>query len=106
MFAGSDSCCDAAAVTLVEICGSQPGAGSARMRVSASRKSVCQGQRAGRCIVERLAVRVILPGRANSRRRRGVVAVLGVGSVSPSSALQRERLCARQAMTVQALLAL
>jgi hypothetical protein len=49
------------------------------MRVSASMKLACQGQRAGRCMVARLAVRVILPGIANSRRR--VVAARAHGGV-------------------------
>ena len=48
----------------------QAAAGSARMRVSASMKSPCQGQRAGRCSVQRRAVRVRRPGSASSRRRR------------------------------------
>jgi hypothetical protein len=74
------------------------------MRVSASMKSVCQGQRAGRCSVWRRALEVSRPGRAKSRRRS--VAARGVGSGRPIWAVQRPRLWARQAITVQALLAL
>ncbi len=67
---------------------------SARMRVSASMNAVCQGKRAGRCIVQRLAIRVRRPGSANSRRR-SVRAVLGVGfgeaeQISPASEVVRE----------------
>ena len=52
-----------------------------------------------------LAVRVILPGLTNSRRRV-VAAARGVGSLTPRKSAQRERLCAMQAITVQALLVL
>ena len=47
------------------------------MRVSASMKSICQGQRAGRCSVQTRAVWVRRPGRVN-RRVRSVRAVRGV----------------------------
>jgi hypothetical protein len=60
------------------------------------------GQRAGSCIVERRAIGLTLPGSLNSRRRV-VPAALGVGPDRPSRAVHRERLCARQAITVHAL---
>ena len=64
------------------------------MRVSAWRKSVCQGQRAGRCSVQRRAVLVRRPGIANSRRRRGGggawCAVGEAEHVGPSAKIVRE----------------
>jgi hypothetical protein len=48
----------------------QAAGASARMRESASAKACCQGQRAGRCSVQRRALRVSRPGRASSRRLR------------------------------------
>ncbi|MEY2513673.1 MAG: hypothetical protein QOJ89_1031 [bacterium] len=75
------------------------------MRVSASMKSICQGQRAGRCSVQRRAVLVRRSGIANSRRRI-VAAVRGVRSASPMMSVHLARLCARHAMLVLALLAL
>ena len=74
------------------------------MRVSASMKSCCQGQRAGRCSVQRRALRVRRPGSA-SRRRRRVRAARTVRSGRPSRPVQRSRLWASAAITVQAALA-
>jgi hypothetical protein len=71
------------------------------MRLSASAKACCQGHRAGRCSVHRRAVRVSRPGRASSRRR-SVRAARTVWPGRPRTEVQRRRLCARQAMTVQA----
>ena len=64
-------------------------------------KASRQGQRAGRCSVQRRAVRVSRPGSAISQRRI-VRAVRQVESSRPSCPTQRERLWARQAITVQA----
>ena len=62
-----------------------------------------QGQRAGIRSVHCRAVRVSRPGIGNSRRRR--VAAVGVLSWgSPIWLVHRPRLCARAAITVQALL--
>lgn len=74
------------------------------MRASASANASCQGQRAGRCGVQRRAVRVSRPGRASSRRRR-VRAARTVWPGRPGTEVQRSRLWARQAMPVQAALA-
>src|SRR5207248_9038280 len=65
----------------------------------------CQGQRAGRCSVHWRAERVSRPGICSSRRRRVRVART-VWPGSPIRVVQRSRLCARQAITVQAALAL
>ena len=79
-------------------------AGSARMRVSASSKSCCHGQRAGIRSVHCRAVRVSRPGIRNSRLRRvAAVRVLSLGK--PIWLVHRPRLCARAAITVQSLLA-
>jgi hypothetical protein len=79
-------------------------AASARMRVSASSKSCCQGQRAGIRRVHCRAVRVSRPGIRNSRLRR-VAAVRVLSWGRPIWLVHRPRLCARAAITVQALLA-
>ncbi len=79
----------------------QVGAGSARRPLSAALKSFCQGQRAGRCSVQRRAVRVRRPGIESSRRRR-VRATRTVAPGRPRTVVQRSRLCARAAITVQA----
>ena len=74
------------------------------MRVSASSKSCCQGQRAGIRSVHCRAVRVSRPGIRNSRSRR--VAAVRVRSWGrPIWLVHRPRLCASAAITVQALLA-
>jgi hypothetical protein len=68
----------------------------------------CQGQRErdGRCSVHRQAVRVSRPGIVSSRRRNVFTfASRGVSS-APSSWVQRIRLCARMAVSSQAVLAL
>jgi hypothetical protein len=74
------------------------------MRVSASWKSCCQGQRAGIRSVHCRAVRVSRPGIRNSRLRR-VAAVRAVSWGRPIWLVHLPRLCARAAITVQALLA-
>jgi hypothetical protein len=66
----------------------------ARMRASASWKACCQGQRAGRCRVQRRAVLVSRAGSASSRRRT-VRAARTVWPGRPSTEVQRSRLCAR-----------
>ena len=80
-------------------------AGSALIRASARMKSCCQGQRAGRWRVHWRAVRVSRPGMLSSRRRR-VRAARTVWRGRPIAVVQRVRLCAIAAITVQALLAL
>jgi hypothetical protein len=67
--------------------------------------SVCQGQRAGIRSVQVRLVRVSRPGIRRSRRRR-VSAVWTGWFGCPISVVQRPRLCASAAITVQALLAL
>ena len=75
---------------------------NARERVG---RSSCQGQRAGSRSVQRPACLVRRPGSMSSRRRT-VRAVRTVEAGSPIKPVQRSRLCARQAITVHAPLAL
>ena len=82
----------------------QAGGGSARSPGERCEEVLAQGQRAGIRSVERRAVRVSRPGMVSSRRRR-VRAVGTVVSGSPISLVQRSRLCASAAITVQAALA-
>ena len=70
----------------------QAGSGMARSRAKARLNFSAQGQRSGRCRVNRRAERVSRPARAKNRRRR--VLVVAVCSPRPIRAVQRARLCA------------
>ena len=70
----------------------QAGSGMARSRARARLNCSSQGQRRGRCRVNRRAERVIRPTRAKTRRLR--VLVITVRSPRPIRAVQRARLCA------------
>ena len=72
--------------------GRQTGSGSARSRASAAAHWPVQGQRFGRCRVQRRAEWVSRPARA--KKRRLSVLVVTIPSPSPSRAVQRARLCA------------
>ncbi len=72
--------------------GRQAGNGMACSRAKARVNWVSQGQRRGRCRVNRRAERVIRPTRAKTRRLR--VLVITVRSPRPIRAVQRARLCA------------
>src|SRR5215217_2978878 len=93
-----------AVLVVAEGRGCQAGGESARRRLSAARKSSAHGQRAGIRSVDRRLDRVSRPGICSSRRRR----VRAVRTVWPGSAMrcvQRSRLWASAAITVQAALA-
>ena len=70
----------------------QAGSGIACSRARARLNCSSQGQRRGRCRVNRRAGRVSRPARAKNRRRR--VLVVTICSPRPSRAVQRARLCA------------
>ena len=70
----------------------QAGSGIACSRARARLNCSSQGQRRGRCRVNRRAERVSRPARAKNRRRR--VLVVTICSPRPSRAVQRARLCA------------
>ena len=71
---------------------SQAVSGMARSRARARLNCSSQGQRRGRCRVNRRAERVSRPARAKTRRRR--VLVVTICSPRPMRAVQRARLCA------------
>ena len=81
----------------------QAGSGMARSRARARLNCSSQGQRRGRCRVNRRAERVSRPARAKNRRRR--VLVVTICSPRPSRAVQRARLCAITCTASQAPLA-
>ena len=81
----------------------QVGSGMARSRARARLNCSSQGQRRGRCRVNRRAERVIRPTRAKTRRLR--VLVIRVPSPRPIRAVQRARLCAITCTASQAPLA-
>ena len=81
----------------------QAGNGMARSRARARLNCSSQGQRRGRCRVNRRAERVSRPARAKNRRRR--VLVVTICSPKPSRAVQRARLCAITWAASQAALA-
>ena len=70
----------------------QAGSGMARSRARARLNCSSQGQRRGRCRVNRRAERVIRPAKAKTRRLR--VLVVTTRSPRPMRAVQRARLCA------------
>ena len=70
----------------------QAGSGMARSRAKARLNFSAQGQRSGRCRVNRRAERVIRPAREKNRRRR--VLVVAIRSPRPIRAVQRARLWA------------
>ena len=70
----------------------QAGSGIACSRGRARLNCSSQGQRRGRCRINRRAERVSCPARAKNRRRR--VLVVTICSPRPSRAVQRARLCA------------
>ena len=85
--------------------GGQPdGAGSARSWLRALVNWVAHGQLVGRCRVRVRPLVVIRPATAK-RRRRIVLATLGLWLVVPRLTLQRIRLCATVANTAHAALA-
>ena len=75
----------------------------ARSRAKARLNFSAQGQRYGRCRVNRRAERVSRPAREKNRRRR--VLVVAVCSPRPIRAVQRARLCAITCIASQAPLA-
>ena len=81
----------------------QAGNGMARSRARARLNCSSQGQRRGRCRVNRRAERVSRPARAKKRRLR--VLVVTICSPKPSRAVQRARLCAITWAASQAALA-
>ena len=70
----------------------QAGSGMARSRAKARLNFSAQGQRSGRCRVNRRAERVSRPAREKNRRRR--VLVVAIRSPRPIRAVQRARLWA------------
>ena len=68
----------------------RPGVGMARSRAKARLNFSAQGQRSGRCRVNRRAERVSRPAREKNRRRR--VLVVAIRSPRPIRAVQRARL--------------
>ena len=70
----------------------QAGNGMARSRAKARLNFSAQGQRSGRCRVNRRAERVSRPAREKNRRRR--VLVVAIRSPRPIRAVQRARLWA------------
>ena len=68
----------------------QAGSGMARSRAKARLNFSAQGQRSGRCRVNRRAERVSRPAREKNRRRR--VLVVAIRSPRPIRAVQRARL--------------
>ena len=70
----------------------QAGSGMARSRAKARLNFSAQGQRSGRCRVNRRADRVSRPAREKNRRRR--VLVVAIRSPRPIRAVQRARLWA------------
>ena len=81
----------------------QAGSGIACSRARARLNCSSQGQRRGKCRVNRRAERVSRPARAKNRRRR--VLVVTICSPRPSRAVQRARLCAITWAASQAALA-
>ena len=81
----------------------QAGSGIARSRARARLNCCSQGQRRGRCRVNRRAERVSRPAREKNRRLR--VLVVTICSPRPSRAVQRARLCAITWAASQAALA-
>ena len=81
----------------------QAGSGIACSRARARLNCSSQGQRRGRCRVNRRAERVSRPARAKNRRRR--VLVVTICSPRPRRAVQRARLCAITCTASQAPLA-
>ena len=75
----------------------------ARSRAKARLNFSAQGQRSGRCRVNRRAERVSRPAREKNRRRR--VLVVAIRSPRPMRAVQRARLCAITCTASQAPLA-
>ena len=81
----------------------QVGSGMARSRARARLNCSSQGQRRGRCRVNRRAERVIRPAKAKTRRLS--VLVVTICSPRPMRAVQRARLCAITCTASQAPLA-
>ena len=81
----------------------QAGIGMARSRARAQLNFSAQGQRSGRCRVNRRAERVSRQAREKNRRRR--VLVVAIRSPRPSRAVQRARLWAITCTASQAALA-
>ena len=83
--------------------GRQAGSGMARSRARARLNFSAQGQRSGRCRVNRRAERVSRPAREKNRRR--MVLVVAICSPRPIRAVQRARLWAITCTASQAPLA-
>ena len=92
-------------LVVVEVGPGQAGGGSARSAARAARKSCAQGQRAGIRSVVCAAGRARRPGIVSSRRRSVRAARIGVVGQRDAAWVQRSRLCASAAITVQAALA-